>query len=136
MLIWTDACQKSFNSLKGALTGPDVMSLRRDIGEYILDVDACNVSIGAVLSQVQDGQEKVIAYASRTLSKSESNFCVTDKELLAIRYYVEYFRHYLLGRCFTARSDHQALRWLFSLKSPKCRIARWIEILSEYNFTI
>ncbi len=125
-LIWTDSCQKAFNSLKGELTGPDVMSLPRDSGEYILDVDACDVSIGAVLSQIQDNKEKVIAYASRTLSKSESNFCVTDKELLAIRYFVEYFRHYLLGRCFKTRSDHQALRWLFSLKSPKGRIARWL----------
>ena len=112
------------------------MSLPNDTDRFVLDVDACDVSIGAVLSQIQDGKEKVIGYASRTLNKSESNFCVTDKELLAIRYFVEYFRHYLLGREFTVRSDHQALKFLFSLKSPKGRIARYIEILSEYNFTI
>lgn len=135
-LTWTDDCQKAFNSLKGILSGPDIMSLPQDSGRFILDVDACDVSIGAVLSQMQSGKEKVIAYASRTLNKSECNFCVTDKELLAIRYFVEYFRHYLLGREFTVRSDHQALKFLFSLKSPKGRVARYIEILSEYNFTI
>ena len=136
LLIWTEDCQTAFNCLKGILTGPDIMSLPNDTDRFVLDVDACDVSIGAVLSQIQDGKEKVIGYASRTLNKSESNFCVTDKELLAIRYFVEYFRHYLLGREFTVRSDHQALKFLFSLKPPKGRIARYIEILSEYNFTI
>jgi len=51
---------------------------------FILDTDACDVSIGGVLSQVQDGEERVIAYASRSLSKQERNYCVTRKELLAV----------------------------------------------------
>ncbi len=50
-LIWTETCQTAFDTLKHELTGPDVMALPRDKGEYILDVDACDVSIGAVLSQ-------------------------------------------------------------------------------------
>jgi hypothetical protein len=103
---------------------------------YILDTDACDVSIGAVLSQVQDGCEKVIAYGSRTLSKTERNYCVTDRELLAVVYFIQYYKHYLLGRHFVLRTDHQALKWLFSLKEPKNRIARWIEILSAYDFEI
>ncbi|CAC5398529.1 unnamed protein product [Mytilus coruscus] len=102
---------------------------------YILDTDACYTGIGAVLSQVQEGQEKVIAYGSRTLNKAERNYCVTDKELLALRYFIEYYRQYLLGRKFSVRVDHQPLVWLFSLKEPKGRIARWIEILSAYDFS-
>ena len=61
-------------------------------------------------------------------------YCVTDKELLAVRYFVEYFHHYLLGREFTVRTDHQALKWLFGFKEPKGRIARWLEILAQYQF--
>ncbi len=53
------------------------------------------------------------------MSKAEKNYCVTDKELLAIRYFTEYYKHYLLGRHFTIRTDHQALRWLFSLRELK-----------------
>jgi hypothetical protein len=70
------------------------------------------------------------------MNRAERNYCVTDQELLAVRYFVEYFRQYLLGRKFTVRSDHQALRWLFTLREPKGRIARWIEILSAYDFCI
>jgi hypothetical protein len=59
---------------------------------------ACDSSIGAVLSQIQDGRLRVIAYGSRTLNKAEKNYCITDKELLAVRYFIEYYRQYLLGR--------------------------------------
>ena len=109
---------------------------RSDAEGFILDVDACNYGIGGVLSQLQDGEEKVIAYDSRSLNRAETNYCVTDKDLLAIKYFVEYFRHYLLGRHFTVRSDHRPLKFLFSTKNPSGRIARWIEILSGYNFEV
>ena len=56
--------------------------------------------------------------------------------MLAIRYFLEYFHYYLLGRTFVARSDHEALKFLFSLKCPKGRVARWLEILSEYSFSV
>lgn len=55
-------------------------------GHFLLDTDACDVGIGAVLSQIQDGREKVLAYGSRTLNRAERNYRVTDKELLAVRY--------------------------------------------------
>ena len=76
------------------------------------------------------------AYASRCLSKAERNYCITEKEFLAVRYFIEYFRQYLLGRRFKVRSDHQALVWLFRLKEPREKIARWLKILSQYNFAI
>ena len=74
----------------------------------------------------------VIAYGRRTLNKAETNYCVTDKGLLALRHFVEYYRQYLPGRKFFVRTDHQALVWLFSFKEPKGRIARWLEILSAF----
>ena len=133
---WTQECENSFNALKSVLTGSSILSYPRDEGEYILDTDASEIGIGAVLSQVHDGQEKVIAYGSRTLGKHERNYCITDKELLALRYFVEHFRQYLLGVKFLVRTDHRALKWLFSLKEPSGRIERWIEVLSSYDFSI
>ena len=135
-LIWSNKCQESFEKLKAVLTGPEVMAYPRKEGEFVLDTDACGVSIGCVLSQIQDGVERVIAYGSRTLTRCEQNFCVTDRELLAVKHFVELYKHYLLGRRFTVRSDHQALVWLFSLKEPKDRIARWLESLSAFDFSV
>ena len=136
VFFWTDECQTAFDALKKHLLGPEIMAYPNGMGEFILDCDACDKSIGAVVSQRQDGQERVIAYGSRTLNKAEQNYCVTDRELLAIKHFTELYKHYLLGRKFIIRSDHQPLKWLFSLKEPKGRVARWIEILSAYNFAI
>lgn len=134
--IWTNECQNAFDKLKSAFTSTEIMAFPMDEGEFFLDTDASDFAIGAVLSQMQNGQQKVIAFGSRTLNKAEKNYCVTDKELLAVRYFVEYYRQYLLGRKFCVRTDHQALVWLFSFKEPKGRVARWLEILSPFDFTI
>ena len=77
---WTPACQEAFDRLKTALTSAPILSMPNDSGPYTLDTDASLYSIGAVLSQSQGGEERVIAYASRKLSKSEQNYCVTRRE--------------------------------------------------------
>jgi len=134
---WTDRCQEAFDRLKGSLTGHDVMGYPlNEGGTFYLDTDASGVGVGAVLSQVQDNRERVIAYASRSLKKPERNYCITEQELLAIVFFMQYFRQYLLGRRFVVRTDHQALTWLFNLKEPSSKIARWIEILAPYDFVI
>ena len=135
--VWDAACDEAFTKLKKSLVSADVMGYPlNEGGDFILDVDASDVGIGGVLHQVQQGKEKVIAYASRALNRAETNYCITEKELLAARYFIEYFRQYLLGRRFIVRSDHQSLVWLFKLKEPRGKIARWIEVLSQYNFEI
>ena len=107
-----------------------------DDGRYILDTDCFGQAAGAVLSQIQDGVEKVIAYASRSLSKSERNYCITRQELLSVVSFAKYFRCYLLGRHFLLRTDHVALRWLRSTPEPIGQQARWLEILEEFSFDI
>ena len=89
-----------------------------------------------VLSQLQGNDEKVIGYASRALTKPERNYCVTRRELLAVVHFVKYFRQYVYGQKFTIRTDHGALRWLLNFKDPEGQIARWLQVLGEYNFRI
>ena len=133
---WDEACEQSFQQLKIRLTSSPILAMPTDSGHFILDTDACDISIGAVLSQVQDGAERVIAYASRKLSRPEFNYCVTRKELLAVVYYVKAFRMYLLGRPFLIRTDHSALQWLRKTPEPIGQQARWCEILEEFQFEI
>lgn len=134
---WGESCEQAFTSIKQALISPAVMGYpMNNAGQFLLDVDASGLGIGGVLAQVQDGRERVIAYASRAMNTAERNYCITEKELLAVVYFVQYFRQYLLGRRFRVRTDHQALVWLFRLKEPSGKIARWIEILAPYDFEI
>ena len=133
---WTEDCQRSFDSLRNALTSPPILANPDFSKPFILDCDASDQSIGAVLSQKVDGIERVCAYASRTLSKSERKYCVTRKELLAVVHFVKHFRHYLYGRQFLVRTYHSSLLWLMQFKNPQNQLARWLEILSEFDFQI
>jgi len=107
---WALNCDRAFMRLKSALISSPILAMLNNTDPFLLDTDACDVSIGAVLSQVQSGVERVIAYASHSLSKPERNCCITRKELLAIVCYTKTFRQYLLGRQFVIRTDHSALQ--------------------------
>ena len=135
---WSSSCQESFDTLKSALVNAPVTAYPSSAegDNFILDTDASDVGIGAVLTQVQNGTEKVISYASRSLSKAERRYCTTRKELLAIVFFTEYFRHYLLGRSFEVRTNHSALRWIFTFKNPEGQMACWLEMLMRFDFKV
>ena len=132
---WLERHADAFATLKSKLTSAPVLAYPKSEGQFYLDTDASNNAIGAVLSQSQDGVERVIAYGSRALTKSERNYCVTRRELLALVYFMQYFKCYLLGKPFTVRTDHAALKWIQSFKEPEGQIARWIEQLQQYEFS-
>ncbi|KAG7517886.1 hypothetical protein JOB18_018680 [Solea senegalensis] len=100
------------------------------------DFDASNVGLGAVLSQVGPDAEKVVAYFSRILNKSERRYCVTWRELLAVVTAVRHFKYYLCGAPFVVRTDHAALQWLMSFREPEGQVARWLEDLQTFDFTV
>jgi len=108
-----------------------------DSGEFVLDTDASDYcAIGAVLSQKQLRHEKVVAYASRHLDKREMNYCAMRKELLAVVYFIRYFKQYLLGYKFKVRTDHSALTWLKRTPDPIGQQACWLEIMEEFTFSM
>ena len=134
---WTVECQEAFAELRHKLCTAPVLAFPDFTKPFILDTDASNTGIGGVLSQLDEqGQEHVIAFASRTLSKSERRYCVTRRELLAVVVFTQQFRPYLLGREFTLRTDHGSLSWLQSFKEPEGQLARWLEKLQEFHFRI
>ena len=143
---WTSQRQEAFEALKAALCGAPVLNFPVHGATFILDTDASDCGIGAVLSQLipagcdEKGEplydEKVIGYASRTLNVHEKKYCTTRKELLSVVWFIRHFRPYLYGQEFLVRTDHASLQWLCSFWEPEGQIARWLQILGEYSFKV
>ena len=109
-------------------------------GGFVLDTDVSDKGIGAVLSQVQDRQEKVIAFGSKMLTKSEHNYCITRQELLAVVHFVSQYKHFLLWCKFLVRTDNSAVRYWMKIHSdsydPQDQTARWMVRLGAFDFEI
>lgn len=133
---WTNECQVAFDALKAKLTSAPILTHLDFSKSFILDTDASQNAIGAALSQIQNGQERVVAYASKVVSKTERRYCVTRKELFAVVTFIKHFRHFLYGRKFLVRTDHSSLRWLLRFKDPEGQLARWLEVISPYDMEI
>ena len=131
---WTEACQQAFTTLKERLTHTPVLQypqFHSAASQFVVYTDASDVGLGAILEQ----DNRVIAYASRVLNKSERNYSVIQKECLAVVYATKQFRHYLLGRQFQLCTDHAPLQWL-SAQRMEGLLCRWALTLQEYSFTI
>ena len=94
---WTELQEIAFQRLKTALVEAPMLNHPVPNAPFILDTDASAFALGGVLSQIVDGVERVIGYASKTLSKSERNYCTTHRELLAVVNMTKHFKHYLWG---------------------------------------
>ena len=132
---WTDRRHEAFGQLKKALTSAPILGFPREDGLWYLDTDASDVGTGAVLSQVQDKEERVIAYVSKSLEGSEQRYCTARKELLAVVRALKHFKCYLYGQKITVRTDNSAVRWLHRSKDPVGQPARWIEVIDIYDIT-
>jgi transposase InsO family protein len=134
---WQEQHDISFIELKNALTNTPVLAFPNNNDMFVLDTDASNTGIGAVLSQIQMGQERVIAYGSRKMTKAERRYCTTRKELLAVHYFVRHFKHYLYGRRFQVRTDHKALLWMLNWRKPNTsQYCLWKAELEMYDMDI
>ncbi len=110
---WGDEQEQAFINLKDALCKAPVLAYPNPNVPYVVDIDPSNLAIGAVLSQVQDGEEKVIMYGSKAFSGSQLRRCMTRRELMAIIHFVTVkFSYNLLNQEFTLLTDHFSLSWL------------------------
>ena len=136
--FWGHKQKQAFARLKQALTQAPKLA-HPHTGEndiFILDTDASAFAIGGALSQRINGKEIPIGFASKTLSRSQKNYCTTYRELLAVVEMVQHFRHYLWGRRFLLRTDHSSLRWLRNYNDADGMLARWLAKLQMYDFQI
>jgi hypothetical protein len=133
---WTQECQKAFEELKGKLSYPPVLAFPDLSKPFILATDASQVGLGAVLSQVQEGMERPVAYASRQLNKAERSYSASELEALAVVWATKYFRCYLYGKKFLVRTDHAALKFMHKFADNNARLMRWSLRLSEFYFEV
>lgn len=134
--IWSQEQEFSFNFLKEKLITAPILQYPDFTQPFVVTTDASNYAVGAILSQGEIGNDKPIAYASRTLNKAEGNYSTTEKELLAILFGINTFRPYLYGYRFKIVTDHRPLVWLFNAKDPGGRLLRWRLKLEEYDYEI
>lgn len=128
--------REAFENLKLMLQNSPILQLPDFSKQFLVTTDASNFAIGGVLSQKFDGNDLPIAYASRTLNKSEVNLSTIEKELLAIVWVCKHFRPYLYGRKFLIQTDHKPLQWLRNIKEPNSKLLRWKLLLDEFDFEI
>ncbi|XP_073510768.1 uncharacterized protein [Phyllobates terribilis] len=136
---WEELEEESFCQLKMALTGDEILAYPDYSQPFILYTDASNIGLGAVLSQIQQGKERVIAYASRKLRRTErnpENYSSFKLEFLAVVWAVtERFKHYLSSSRFTVYTDNNPLTHLDTARLGALE-QRWMARLSNYEFTI
>ena len=138
---WDIKCDESVSQLKDIILQDSIfLALPDQEISFILHTDASDVALGGMLSQIHivEGKSvhRPIAFYSKTLSKAQRNYSVTDREGLAVVSCVEKWRYYLWGKKFKLYVDHQALTFMHSKAELIGRIARWMYLLQQFTFDV
>ena len=136
---WSADCEDAFCTLRDALIQPPIMAYPDASHPFTIFTDASHSAIGCVLSQIQDGTERVVAYASHVLTAAEQRWSTYDRELWAIVWSIRHFRHYLVSAPFTIVTDHKPLVGLRKLPVQNDRTgrrSRWALELDPYDWVI
>lgn len=139
VIVWTEVAHTALVEVKRALMDSPALSSFDGELPTIVTTDASGRGLGAVLSQVHaDGAERVVAFASKSLSEAEAKYSTLELEALACVWAVERWHVYLWGRRFLLRTDHNPLTFIFDGQSKRVghRVARWRSRLLVYNFEI
>ena len=128
----------SFEALKRLLMSPQLLAYPGfDSSEpFIVDTDYSHDGIGTVLSQIQNGVERPIAFNARRLKTSESQYASHKGELLALILAIDTYKFFLTGRKFHVRTDNSSLSWLKTQKDPKGILMRWLRFISTHDFDV
>ena len=125
---WTIECTTAFEELKQALCSSPVLVSPDWNKQFILQTDASERGVGAVLCQLSEGEDKPVAYFSRKLLQREQKYSTIEKECLVIKLAIEAFNFYLMGCTFPIETDHRSLEWLCRFKGTNARLTRVIHL--------
>jgi hypothetical protein len=133
---WGDKQEEAFEELKRLLSQEPILKLPNIDLPYIIQTDASNTGIGAVLLQEYDGIKHPICYISRKLLQREQNYSVGERECLAVIWAIHKLQRYISQTVFTLETDHRPLECLNKGTATNSRIIRWKLILQGYSFHV
>ena len=137
LVIWTDACQQAFESLKDSLCDLPILHSPDFTKQFVLQTDASDRGVGAVLSQRDDdSNDHPVLFYSRKLLPREEKYATVENQCLTIKLAIETFKVYLLGRHFTMQTDHRAFEWLSRVSDKNACLTRWSLALQPYDYSI
>lgn len=134
--VWTEEHQKAFEHLKDAICNPPILCIPDFKSEFILQSDASNKAVGAVLLQERDGVRMPVSFYSKRLTEAEAKFSTYELECLAAILSMEHFRAFLEHSSFQLETDNMALSWLLSHPRQQGRLARWVLRVSSFRFQV
>lgn len=133
---WTSEAQDALDQIKVVLTSAPILANPNYDQPFIIQTDASDTGMGAILVQGEGEEERVVAFWSQKLSSAQRKYQTTERECLAVILAVEKFRPYIEGAKFTVITDHASLLWLRNLKDPTGRLGRWALRLQPYEFVL
>ena len=134
---WGPEQQEAFETLKRLCTESPILAYADFKAHFILHTDDSGDGLGAVLYQVQEGKQKVIAYASQSLTKTERNYPVHKLEFLALKWTItDKFHEYLCGSQFQVYMDSNPFTYVLTMAKLDATGHRWVAALSNYTFNI
>ena len=133
---WSTSCQSAFDDLKQRLMTEPLLIFPRLDEPFVIQCDASDKQIGAVLLQARDGILRPVQYLSHSLDASQQNYCITEKECFSMYYAIQMFQKYVRGQRFVVESDHSCLQWLHKHANQNRCLMRWSLNVSDYNFGI
>ncbi|QQP56676.1 Uncharacterized protein FKW44_001419, partial [Caligus rogercresseyi] len=138
---WTSEAEVSFNKIKQHLSKAPVLAHYDPALPLYLTTDASPIGLGAILSNVVDGIDRPIAFASRKLTPAERNYSQIDREATGIIFGLNRFERYLLGRHFAIKSDHKPLEFILNPQKElpavvSARLSRYALRLAEFDYSI
>ena len=136
-VIWTAKLDQDFQMMKNLLIQKPILRCPDYDRPFLLQTDASEKGIGAVLSQTDDqGEDHPVIFYSRKLLPRETRYSTIEKECLGIVSALKHFDVYLLGRHFTIITDHRALKYLHKMRNANSRLTRWALAVQPFNFDI
>jgi hypothetical protein len=134
--VWDVNCERAYQTLKTELVNAPILTRPDFKRTFWLDVDWSPKGVGAILSQKDGKFERVVAYASKSLTEAQRKFHPMEGECYALIWGVMHFWQYLHMKHFILRTDHKPLEWLATVSDAHGRRGRWVGLLQDFSFKI